>query len=131
MISRELQALLHSTSTQTSILCFYNQIQHQLFIHWIWKSSKISKLWYRKLLFCYVLSKTDTCTCTSASEVTNHSQSCWLLKHGSKCFERLVSSLRLFKLQVQPLRISEDSDPFLDINENDEDDDDTELSSRN
>ena len=46
------------------------------------------------------------------------------LTQSKSVFESPVSTLRVF----QPIRTSKESDPFLDIDEGDKDDDDTEVS---
>lgn len=93
------------------------------------------KLWYRKLLFRHVLAKIEECT--TASQVTKsltilHAIR-WVAEAWKqvtsdtikKCFRKAGILTKSFQV-VQPLRISEENDPFLDIDHGENDDERTE-----
>ena len=88
-------------------------------------------MWYRKLLFRYVLAKIEECT--TASEVTTSPTILHVIRWVTaawkqvatdtikKCFRKAGILTESFEV-VQPSRISEDHDPFLDIDEGEQED---------
>ena len=90
------------------------------------------KVWYRKLLFRHVLDKIEECT--TASEVTKSLTIIHAIRWVAaawkqvatdtikKCFRKAGILTESFEV-VQPPRISKDHDPFLDIDEGEQEDD--------
>ena len=97
---------------------------------------KNSKLWYRKLLFRHVLAKIEECT--TGSKVTKslailHAirwvTEAWMQVTSDtikKCFQNAGILTKSFQV-VKSLRISEESDPFLDIDHGENDDEHTKV----